>query len=183
MDTLWWFDGKKKFYPTGLRNNGTKAPAFSVICDPEDPDTVYVGTAMGVWKGRIDASGATPAWTWEMYSIGLPEAFVQDLSIYWNPAAPNGGLKLLRAAVQSRGVWEVDISANPASVGRTYLRVHALDTRRIAPTSLTNLTDDTTPIRDYPRCLSPDIAVVSVIPRPGSAACRRKRTSRSSRRT
>ncbi len=164
MDTLWWYDGKKKFHPTGLRNNGTKAPALSVICDPEDPDTVYVGTAMGVWKGRIDTSGATPTWTWEMYSIGLPEASVQDLSIHWNSAAPNGGLKLLRAAVVSRGVWEVDISANPASVGRTYLRVHALDTRRIASTSLTNLTGETTPIRDYPRCLSPDIAVVAVIP-------------------
>jgi hypothetical protein len=164
MDTLWWFDGKNKFYPTGLRNNGTKAPAFSVICDPEDPDTVYAGTAMGVWKGRIDTTGATPAWTWEMYSIGLPEAFVQDLSIYWNAGAPNGGVKLLRAAIQSRGVWEVDISANPASVGHTYLRVHPLDTRRIQPTSLINLTDEFTPVRDYPRCLSPDIAVVNVIP-------------------
>jgi hypothetical protein len=164
MDTLWWFDGKDKFYPTGLRNRGTKAPAFSVICDPEDPDNVYAGTAMGVWKGRLDASAATPAWTWEMYSIGLPEAFVQDLSIYWNASAPNGGVKLLRAAIQSRGVWEVDISANPASVGRTYLRVHPLDTRRILPTSLTNLTSESATPRPYPRCLSPDIAVVTAIP-------------------
>ena len=77
-----------------------------------------------------------------MFSIGLPEAFVQDLSIHWNPAAPNGGLKLLRAAIQARGVWEVDISANPASVGKSFLRVHPLDTRRILPTSLTNLTDE-----------------------------------------
>lgn len=164
MDTLWWFDGKDKFYPTGLRNHGTKAPAFSVLCDPENPDTVYAGTAMGVWKGAIDQTAATPTWTWEMFSIGLPEAFVQDLSIYWNPGAPNGGAKLLRAAVQSRGVWEIDISANPASVGKTFLRVHDLDTRRILPTSLTNLTAETAAPSPYPRCLSPDIAVVNPVP-------------------
>jgi len=166
MDTLWWFDGKDKFYPAGLRNhaNGTKAPAFSVLCDPENPDIVYVGTALGVWKGTINQAGATPTWTWEMFSIGLPEAFVQDLSIHWNPAAPNGGLKLLRAAIQSRGVWEVDISANPASVGKTYLRVHALDTRQVLPTSLTNLTEETAAPAPYPRCLSPDIVVINAVP-------------------
>ena len=63
METHRWVDGKNKVYPTGLRNNGTKGPAFSVIGDPEDPGTVYAGTAMGVWKGRIDTTGATPAWT------------------------------------------------------------------------------------------------------------------------
>lgn len=165
MDTLWWFDGKDKFHPTGLRGRGTKAPAFSVLCDPEDPDVVYVGTAMGVWRSRIDQSGPTPTWpTWEMFSIGLPEAFVQDLSIFWKPDAPNGGVKLLRAAVQSRGVWEVDISANPASVGRTFLRVHDLDTRRILPTSLTPLADEAAAPSPYPRCLSPDIVVVNPVP-------------------
>ena len=34
----------------------------------------------------------------------------------------NGGLKLLRAAIQSRGVWEVDLSAAPTATARTYLR-------------------------------------------------------------
>ena len=165
MDTLWWFDGTDKFYPTGLRNNanGTKAPAFCVLCDPDNPDIVYVGTAMGVWKGSIDQSAATPTWSWEIFTLGLPEAFVQDLSIHWNSGAPNGGLKLLRAAVQSRGVWEVDISTNPASVGKTYLRVHALDTRQVLPTSLTHLTDETTTPAPYPRCLSPDIVVVNPV--------------------
>jgi hypothetical protein len=116
---------------------------------------------MGVWHGTLTQMGEVPpAWTWVMFSIGLPEAFVQDLSIHWNPAAPNGGLKLLRAALQSRGVWEVDISANPASVGKSYLRVHPLDTRQVLPTNLTNLTDDETATpTPYPRCLSPDITL------------------------
>jgi hypothetical protein len=170
MDTLWWYDGHGKFYPTGLRNEGNKAPAFAVICDPENADFVYVGTAMGVWRGIFTQVGnAAPAWTWTMFSIGLPEVVVQDLSFHWNPAAPNGGLKLLRAATEARGVWEVDLSANPASVGKSFLRVHPLDTRHIMPTSLANLTDDkTAPPPDYPRCLSPDIAIIDGLA-PGAA--------------
>ena len=58
MDTLWWFDGHGKFYPSGLRGSGTKAPAFSVICDPENPDIVYAGTAMGVWRGTLTQLGS-----------------------------------------------------------------------------------------------------------------------------
>jgi hypothetical protein len=161
MDTLWWFDGIDKFYPTGLRNKGTVAPALSVICDPDAPETVYVGTAVGVWKGVLDEAGTAvdpgPVWTWEMFSIGLPEAVVQDLSIHRDPGAQ---LKLLRAAVQSRGVWELDISASPASVGRTYVRVHPLDTRQILPTRLIDLTAERSAPPPYPRCLSPDIVLV-----------------------
>lgn len=164
MDTLWWFDGKDKFWPTGLRNKGIKAPAFAVLCDPENPDIVYVGTAMGVWKGTFDAAAATPTWSWEIFSIGLPEAIVQDLSIHWDAAAPNGGLKLLRAALESRGVWEVDISQNADSIGKSFLRVHNLDTRRIAPTRLTNLTETTANPPPYPRFFSPDIALFALVP-------------------
>ena len=170
MDTLWWFDGHSKFYPCGLRNarnpgdwlnRGTKAPAFAVVCDPENSDLVYVGTAMGVWRGTFVQIGAGgPTWTWRMFSVGLPEASVQDLSFLWNPAAPNGGLKLLRAAIQSRGVWEVDVSANPASIGKSYLRVHPLDTRQVLPTSLTPLMDESATPPSYPRLLSPDIVLM-----------------------
>ncbi len=56
---------------------------------------------------------------------GLPQAVVQDLSFF-----KDGDLRLLRAALQARGVWEVDLSDAPKSVGKTYLRFHNLDTRR-----------------------------------------------------
>jgi len=59
---------------------------------------------------------------------GLPTAAVQDLSLF-----SGSGLKLLRAATQSRGVWEVDL-AQSISKPRTYLRQFATDTRRILPT-------------------------------------------------
>jgi hypothetical protein len=139
MDTLWWFDGDETWHKTGLRNDatpesrGTPAPAYAVLLDPDDPDVVYVGTALGVWRGHLTFTDETPDWRWESFSNGLPEAPVHDLSIF-----QNGGLKLLRAAIQARGVWEVDLSAAPTPTARTYLRVHPVDTRRVTPTDLAN---------------------------------------------
>jgi hypothetical protein len=158
MDTLWWYDGSSKWYPTTLRtansppdNVGTKAPAYAVLCDPGDPTVVYVGTALGVWRGAVTFAGPTPTWKWQQFSNGLPEAPVQDLSLY------QGAVKLLRAAIQSRGVWEVDISAVPGPTRRTFLRVHANDARRADTTSPVN------PMRDgpanWPWNASPDVRI------------------------
>jgi hypothetical protein len=158
MDTLWWYDGTGKWYPTGLRtansppgNVGTKAPAYAVLCDPDDLTVVHVGTSLGVWKGALTFAGPTPTWAWAQFSNGLAEAAVQDLSLY------RGSVRLLRAAIQSRGVWEVDISAAPGPVRRTFLRVHPNDARRADTTSLTN------PMIDgpatWPWHASPDIRI------------------------
>ncbi len=134
MDTLWWYDGSNTWYPTTLRNSaaGTKAPAYAVVCDPGDPTVVYVGTSLGVWKGVVAFAAGTPSWTWQRFSNGLPEATVDDLSLY------QGSVKLLRAAIHARGVWEVDISAIPSPTRRTFLRVHANDARRADVVSLVN---------------------------------------------
>lgn len=135
MDTLWWFDGTDTWYPAKLRSSdhGTKAPAYAVVVDPADNTTLYVGTALGVWRGTQAFAGTTPGWAWEPFSNGLPEAAVQDVSIY-----RVGDVKILRAAIQARGVWEVDLSATPAPTKRTFLRVHPNDARRTAATTLTN---------------------------------------------
>lgn len=131
MDTLWWFNGDNRWHATGLRTspNGIPAPAYAVVVDPLLPNEVYVGTAVGVWKGTFDPSG--PSWTWQVFSNGLPEASVHDLSIF-----RSGGVRLLRAAVQARGVWEVDLGA--AAAPQTFVRVHAYDTRRLATVVLTD---------------------------------------------
>jgi len=135
MDTLWWFDGDNRWFSTNLRNqglsttegtSGSKAPVFAVIVDPDKPEHVYVGNSSGVWRGTFSLTGATPSWHWEGLLNGLPQAVIQDLSIYHQ-----GSVKLLRAALQSRGVWELDISDTPGSVGNTYLRTTDLDTRRV----------------------------------------------------
>lgn len=140
IDTLWWYDGSGHFFPCGLRRSLDRgvwtgqriaAPALSVLVDPDDHKVVYVGTSVGVVRGVFDGSGPEPSWAWQAFYDGLPEGAVQDLNIFHN-----SGIKLLRAALQSRGVWEVDISGTPATA-TTYLRVFPTDTRRRRPTPLT----------------------------------------------
>jgi hypothetical protein len=148
MDTLWWYNGAGDWFPTGLatpRNAppasiGTKAPAYAVVVDPADSDVVYVGTAIGVWKGTRsfdpDTNPPQPLWVFRPYSNGLPEAAVQDLSFFYpSHDVLHPGPKLLRAAVQSRGIWEVDLGTPPGPLRRTYLRMHPTDARRVLPTS------------------------------------------------
>jgi hypothetical protein len=130
-DTLWWFDGEDTWFATGLRSSpqGTKAPAYAVVVDPDDRSIVYVGTGAGVWRGSFDVDNK--AWTWLVFSNGLPEATVADLEI-----VKVGAVKLLRAGVQALGVFEVDLTG--PSPPRTFLRVHELDSRRVAPVALTD---------------------------------------------
>jgi hypothetical protein len=172
LDTLWFFDGTDKWHPTGLRinhPNGTwggtppanirvTAPALGVVVDPDDANTVYVGTSVGVVKGTLTIGGTagspTYAWAWEQFVNGLPEAAVQDLSI-----RKYGSLKLLRVALQSRGVWEVDLGSSTASP-LTYVRVYRTDTRRVLPTPTSGplLAGDQSPA---PYDNSPDIVADS----------------------
>ncbi|GAA3601663.1 hypothetical protein GCM10022199_01500 [Marihabitans asiaticum] len=138
QETLFKFSGGA-WHATGLRRaldnppalpQGPLDPVFTVVVDPSNPADVYVGTATGVWKGTLTAAPAT--FTWTPFVNGLPSAVVQDLDI-WTQVGP-GGTRLMRAAVQSRGVWEVDLAA--AARRDTYLRVHPFDSRRILPTPL-----------------------------------------------
>ncbi len=103
--------------------------------DPGDPATVFVGTSVGVVRGHLtigdDGAGhATYTWAWDQFSNGLPEAAVQDLATYMHD-----GVRLLRAGLQARGVWETDL-ANAVSTPLTYLRLFTTDTRRRLPTPL-----------------------------------------------
>jgi len=120
VDTLWWFDGTDTWHPAGLRAV-VSAPVTAVRCDPLSPDDVYVGTTVGVWHG-VRVLNPAPAWQWRALVNGLPEAVVQDLSLF-----TNGGIQLLRAAIASRGVWELRLGADVQDL--TYVRAHADDLR------------------------------------------------------
>lgn len=164
MDTLWWFDGEETWHPTGLRNqgldplagtSGTKAPQFAVVVHPDDPNIVFVGGSAGVWRGVLSFSGDTPSWNWTGELNGLPQAVVQDLVIF-----REGDLRLLRAALESRGIWELNISDSSTSVGNTYLRVTNLDTRQaeIDAAPIDPLSS-TSPPATFTLDMSPDIYV------------------------
>src|SRR5207302_8614422 len=133
-----------------------KAPALAVVVHPVDPNIVYAGTALGVWRGTFHppAGGNNPTWDWSTFSSGLPEAAVQDLAFYREPAAGAPTILLLRAALQSRGAWEVDLLA-PCDE-QTYMRIHALDSRRRPATSLANPMKPGSPFDPY---RSPDIVI------------------------
>jgi hypothetical protein len=164
VETCWYCDrtAPGTFIATGLRRKldlpgtpptpGPLDAAFAVVVDPGDTSVVYVGTATGVWRGHLgtDPSGAITH-DWAPFVNGLPHATVQDLSI-WS----DGTRRLLRAAVQSRGVWEVDLVADEPP--RTYVRVHEHDDRRVLPVPLPS------PRRapgspDLPSTSSPDVVV------------------------
>ena len=147
-DTCFFFDdATRTFQPTLLRhqlNNppppavsppavlGPRDPAFAVVVDPAATTDVYVGTVTGVWRG---VRGAPHTWTPQ--PNGLPQALVQDLSIWVDPTGAAGSPRLLRAAMQSRGVWELDLAA-ALEPERTYVRVHPFDDRRRFPTPMEN---------------------------------------------
>ncbi|MCK8462470.1 hypothetical protein MUY35_01235 [Aliiroseovarius sp. S1339] len=134
MDTLWWYDGSGRWYPTGLMSQvlnattgqgGSSAPAYSVVVNPDDTNEVYVGNRIGVWRGTFDDSGTHPTWTWQPAMEGLPHTVVQDLNIQ-----RYDGDAFLQAGLVSRGVWERDISNLPTSVGTTFIRTVPTDTGR-----------------------------------------------------
>jgi hypothetical protein len=141
-DTCLFFDSAlPAFTPTNLRHVldvgavvGPLDPAYAVVVDPTASTEVYVGTVTGVWHGTRTPGVAAHAWV--PLVNGLPQAAVQDLAFWIDPAAGAGSPRLLRAAVQSRGVWEVNLAGDEPR--RTYVRVHAQDDRRIFPTPMSN---------------------------------------------
>jgi hypothetical protein len=128
VDTLWWFDGDTVWHPTGLRASadGVPAPVTALVCDPALPDEVYVGTTVGVWKGTRTLGAGLPTWQWSSRLNGLPEAAVEDLAILHD-----GDLRVLRAAIAARGVWELRLD-QPDVPDLTYLRAHQDDLRHRA---------------------------------------------------
>ena len=66
---------------------------------------------------------------------GLPEAAVEDLAIF-----SDGGLRLLRAGIASRGVWELRARTSPTCADLTYLRAHDDDLRYRARASASSAT-------------------------------------------
>lgn len=137
-ETVWFYSpSDDQFHRTGLRHVldptppptvvGPRDPAFAAVLDPADQNVVFVGTATGVWRGHRTSN--LGAHTWMPFVNGLPQAAVQDLHCWVDPAAGAGSPRLLRAGIQSRGVWEVDLAADARRT--TWIRSHATDDRRL----------------------------------------------------
>jgi len=89
-----YFDGAA-WRSAGLAATVLDVPSHAVVLDPRNPNIVFLGTDIGVWRGEKSGGG----WSWTPFSDGLPESAVTDLVIHPTQY-------VLRAATHGRGVWE-----------------------------------------------------------------------------
>lgn len=120
VDHVWFFDGTS-WQTAGLAMATLDAPCHAIVVDAAHPENVYLGSDAGVWKG---IKTGTTTWTWALFSQGLPEAVVTDLSIHQRT-------RLLRAATHGRGVWEIALDAATGLDPDLYVRVNYADTGRV----------------------------------------------------
>jgi photosystem II stability/assembly factor-like uncharacterized protein len=95
-------------------------PVNAIEIDPSSPDTVWVAADVGVYRST-DAGV-----TWGAFSNLLPNALAKDLFLH-EPS------RMLRVALQSRGVWEINVDQTNMPDVDLYLRDSVVDTGRKSP--------------------------------------------------
>ncbi len=91
-----------------ISRNLPNAPANSVVVDPNDANTVYVGMDTGVY---VTTAVATCASTncWGVLGAGLPNAPVTQLLAGASVPVGDGRVGELRAATYGRGIWQMPL--------------------------------------------------------------------------
>ncbi len=132
-------------------------PANTVLVDPLTPNTLYVGTDVGVFVSTDDGA------TWAELGTGLPNAPAIKLRAF-----VSGNVKKLRVATYGRGLWQVDLPQPDidffsaplqmaAIVGRSSSQVTTLQNNSANPVTLTSITagGDFNSTSDCPAVLNP----------------------------
>jgi hypothetical protein len=119
-----------------LRSNLVSTPASSLVIDPQDTNTAYLATDVGVYFTRNVASCANAlSACWSVFGSGLPASPVTTLS-----ASPAGiSPSVLLAGTFGRGVWQTPLVTqmlNPAWVDFGLLSIGAKSDARTV--TLTN---------------------------------------------
>ena len=83
-------------------------PASTLAVDPNDANTVYVGTDAGVFVTTAVTSCATTN-CWTPYGIGLPNAPVIALAAAQAMPTGDGRTGELRVGTYGRGIWQVPL--------------------------------------------------------------------------
>ncbi len=103
---------------TNVSSNLPNAPANSVVVDPNDANTVYVGLDTGVYVTTQVANCATTN-CWSVYGVGLPNSPVMELAAAAGMATGDGRTGELRVGTYGRGIWQIPLltAASPAAPG------------------------------------------------------------------
>lgn len=145
---VWRFDGTQwqaRSGPSaGAATSLLDVQANAIVCDPANPNTVYVGADIGVWRSTDGGMN------WETFSSGLPDAGVLDLDLH-NPR------RLLRASTYGRGVWEYALDATNLAGIQLYVRDTQLDQGRF--TTVNGLPDPTAQGETVRHWRGPDIKI------------------------
>jgi photosystem II stability/assembly factor-like uncharacterized protein len=88
---------------TDISGNLPGVPTNAIVVDPLDPNDIYIGTDVGVW--RTTDAGVT----WGPYEVGFPNTVVVDLELQKTS-------RKLVAGTHGRGAWEVDITGSETGV-------------------------------------------------------------------
>lgn len=100
-----------------ISNNLPNAPANSVLVDPNDANTVYVGMDTGVYVTTEVANCVIVSSNcWSIYGTSLPNAPVVQLAAALGLPTGDGRVGELRAATYGRGLWQIPLltALNPA---------------------------------------------------------------------
>ena len=91
---------------TSLASNLPDAPANDLVVDPDDNQTLYLATDVGVYASRNAGAG------WYPLGSGMPVQVIADLTLY-----SNSGTRRLIAATHGRSQWVLDLTSLPVAVG------------------------------------------------------------------
>lgn len=86
-----------------ISGNLPDAPANDILVDPNDPNTLYLGTDVGVYATRNLGAG------WYPLGLGMPLQTIFDLTLHQ-------GSRTLVAATHGRSQWRLDLTTLPVAV-------------------------------------------------------------------
>ncbi len=119
-------DGTATWKDINPRNDNAELidiPVNAIATDEDEPDTVYIGTDIGVFRTINGGQKWTP------FSEGLPNTAVYDMRLQNKPA------KILRAVTHGRGIWERRLDVQTLPEVDIYIRHHLMDIGRFASSS------------------------------------------------
>jgi photosystem II stability/assembly factor-like uncharacterized protein len=90
---------------TPMSNGIPQVPVSGLAIDPQDSNSIYAATEIGVYH---TADGGA---SWTPYGVGLPRVAVFDVKI-------SNVQRYLRIATHGRGIWEIGIAGRQSSVLR-----------------------------------------------------------------